>query len=58
MKRNQYQQNEQLKSLNLTKTTTDDVGNPSPGFGQKKTNVTRVKPFNGITILSYILLAI
>jgi hypothetical protein len=29
MKRNQYQQNEQLKSLNLTKTTTDDVGNPS-----------------------------
>ena len=32
----QYQQNQHspLISLNIKKTTTDDVGNPDPGIGQ------------------------
>ena len=36
-----------LKQLNIKTTTTDDVGNPGPGFGQEQ-KCGGVKPINGM----------
>jgi hypothetical protein len=36
-----------LKQLNIKTTTTDDVGNPGPRFGQEQ-KCGEVKPINGM----------